>query len=115
MAGMRYVRYAGETLLTGDAIAEALVQLAEVAAEHRSAARIRIPVQSVDGEVGEATLLLGPASEIVTTPGPRDVDELVDEPTVAEIDERIWRFERRHDDPRERVHYPSADRWYDDL
>ncbi|RNB51143.1 hypothetical protein EDM22_05500 [Agromyces tardus] len=115
MARMRYVRYAGETLLTGDAIAEALVQLAEVAAEHRSAARIRIPMQLLGGDVGQATLLLGPASEIVTTPGPLDVEELVDEPTVAEIDERIWGFERRHDDPRERVRYPSVDRWYDDL
>lgn len=112
---MRYVRYAGETLLTGDDIAEALVQLAEAAAEHRCAARIRIPIQLVDGGVGQATLLLGPASQILTTPGPRDVEELVDEPAVAEIDERIWGFERRHDDPRERDRYPSVGRWYDDL
>lgn len=102
---MRYVRYAGEELLTGDAIAEAVVQLAEALVANHSAAHVRIPVQLVDGVVGEATLLVSPATQLVTLPGPQETEELVDEQAVAVIRRRLVGFQRRR----------AADSWYDDL
>ena len=92
---MRYVRYAGEELLTGDAIAEAVVQLAEALVANHAAAHVSIPIQLVDGVVGEATLLVSPATQLITLPGPRDVDELIDEQAVALIRQRLTRFRQR--------------------
>ena len=102
---MRYVRYAGEELLTGDAIAEAVVQLAEALVANHSAAHVRIPIQLVDGVVGEATLLVSPATQLITLPGPQDADELIDHQAVAVIHQRLAGFRRRR----------ALDSSYDDL
>jgi hypothetical protein len=112
---MRYVRYAGEEMLTGDEIADAVERLAEAAAEHHGAARIRIPVQVVNGIAGEATLVVTPASQILTRPGPPDGLELVDHDAVAAIEERIHRVSRAGASGRDTTLPVHLGRWYDDL
>lgn len=112
---MRFVRYAGEELLTGDAIADAVERLAEALAEHHGAARVRIPVQVVDGIAGEATLVMTAASQIVTRPGPPDGLELVDHSAVAAIEERIDRVSRTGTGSRHSPFPAHLGHWYDDL
>jgi len=110
---MRYVRFAGEELLTGDEIADAVERLAEAAAEYHGAARIRIPVDVLDGIAEEATLVVTPGSQIVTRPGPPDGPELVDHDAVAAIEERIHRMTRPAS--RDTTLPVHLGRWYDDL
>lgn len=80
---MKAIHYAGETVLTGDAIADALVLYAGALARRETAAAVEIPVRYPDGSVNEASVLLGPASQIVAVPAHSDYEELVDEDLVA--------------------------------
>jgi hypothetical protein len=65
---MERIHYAGDELVTGSEIAEALMEYAAVLAQQRTAASIDIPVVHADGSIGTASLLLGPASQLVTEP-----------------------------------------------
>ena len=65
---MQRIHYAGDELVTGSEIAEALMEYAAVLAQQRTAASIDIPVVHADGSIGTASLLLGPASQLVSEP-----------------------------------------------
>lgn len=65
---MKNIHYAGEVLMTGDAIADAVVQYAETLAQHETSASIDIPVITEDGNATEASFLLGPASQLIALP-----------------------------------------------
>jgi hypothetical protein len=85
---MHRVHYAGGSVLTGDAIAAALLDYASALARRASSATVDIPVREEDGSQGIAQVLIGPASQFVTThePGPGDEildDELVERFTAA--------------------------------
>lgn len=80
---MKAIHYAGETVLTGDAIADALVLYAGALARRETAATVDIPVRSPDGSVNTASVLLGPASQIVALPEHSDFDEVIDEGLVG--------------------------------
>jgi hypothetical protein len=83
MGRMKAIHYAGETLLTGDAIADALVLYAGALARRETAATVEIPVRFADGSVNSASVLLGPASQIVAIPEHSDFGEIADEGLVA--------------------------------
>ncbi|WP_127794063.1 hypothetical protein [Agromyces sp. LHK192] len=74
---MHRIHYAGGELVTGDAIAEALIGLAAALARQHSAASVEIPVVGADGGIERAKLLLGPASQLVSEqlPGHDDLDD----------------------------------------
>ncbi|WP_223627244.1 hypothetical protein [Microbacterium sp. EST19A] len=79
---MRIIIYAGDSYLTGDDIADALLEYSRALGDDDRAEIIEIPVRNGDGEVVSAKFLIGPASQIVTesvdAPGPEVVDaELV--------------------------------------
>lgn len=101
---MKAIHYAGETVLTGDAIADALVLYAAALARRESAAAVDIPVRYPDGSVNRASVLLGPASQIVTAPEHSDGEEIVDDDLVA----WLMRRTRALEDPRPQV-APVAD------
>lgn len=82
---MQRIHYAGEVLLTGTDIADAIVDYAAALAAKRSAASVEIPVRTADGGVGRANLLVGPASQLVTEPVDSDGDELVDHELVQRL------------------------------
>jgi hypothetical protein len=86
---MKRIHYASASLLTGDRIADAVVRFAATLAENATAAEVRAPAILDDGEVGEAVLLLGPASQILAESETYDGAELRADDFVAEIDERI--------------------------
>ncbi|MDQ0729144.1 hypothetical protein [Microbacterium sp. W4I20] len=79
---MRIIIYAGDEYLTGDDIADALLDYSRALGDDDRAEIIEIPVRNESGEVVSAKFLIGPASQIVTeaveTPGAELVDtELV--------------------------------------
>ena len=75
--------YAGEELMTGDEIAQALLKYSEALGEKGSASTVEIPILSDDGTRSTATVLVGPASQIVARPVESSFAELHD-PRVVE-------------------------------
>jgi hypothetical protein len=75
--------YAGEEFTTGDEIAQALLKYSAALAEKGSAATVEIPTLSDDGTRSVATVLVGPASQIVAKPVESSFAELRD-PRVVE-------------------------------
>ena len=79
------IMYAGETLMTGDAIAEALLNYSAALAESGSASTVEIPTISDDGTRSTAKVLVGPASQIVAKPVESSFDELQDAQVVSRL------------------------------
>ncbi|KZE95734.1 MULTISPECIES: hypothetical protein [unclassified Agromyces] len=75
--------YSGDSVLTGSAIARALLDYAGALADVRASATVRIPTRRPDGSLGHSTVLIGPASELISDEEPGEHDELVDEELVA--------------------------------
>ena len=82
---MRILTYAGARLLTGDDIAAAVLDFCAALAEDVTAETVDIPVMSADGRRGRATLLVGPASQIVVEDVDTPYDELVDTELVESL------------------------------
>jgi len=82
---MDRIHYAGGELLTGSAIADAIVDYAAALASRRSAASIDIPIRGHDGVITRAHLLIGPASQLLTEPVETDAEELIDEELVSRL------------------------------
>lgn len=83
---MHRVHYAGGSVLTGDAIAGALLEYAAALARKSSSATVEIPVREPDGNRGIAQVLIGPASQLVSTHEQSETNEIED-------DELVKRFE----------------------
>ncbi|WP_426515537.1 hypothetical protein ACPPVQ_13095 [Diaminobutyricibacter sp. McL0618] len=79
---MHRVQYAGGSVLTGDVIAAALLEYAAALARNSSSATVEIPVRETDGERGIAQVLIGPASQLVSTHAPGIGDEIEDDELV---------------------------------
>ncbi len=82
---MKTIHYAGEILLTGDDIADAVVALAAALARRESSAAIDIPVRFDGGEVRFASLLIGPASQLIVESSVGEAEELLDLPLVERL------------------------------
>jgi hypothetical protein len=82
---MERIHYAGGELLTGTDIADAIVEYAAALAGRRTAASVEIPVRTARGGVARASLLIGPASQLVTEVVESEFDEIVDEDLVARL------------------------------
>lgn len=80
----------GTSFLTGDDIADAVLEYAWVLAQYGRFDLVRVPTRRADGSTGSSTLLVGPSSQIST----EDVsaaeagDELVARDLVQSLKER---------------------------
>ena len=63
---MKRIYYSNGSVLTGDYIADAILDLAQVVATRGASTFIDIPVVLPDGETGHAQLLLSPASTMLS-------------------------------------------------
>ncbi|MCU1586144.1 MAG: hypothetical protein JWM49_2700 [Microbacteriaceae bacterium] len=86
---MDRIHYAGDSVLTGSAIAQSLLEYAEALAKAGSSDTVDIPSRRSDGSLGRANLLIGPASQLVSETEESDFDEVVDEATVAYLGRQI--------------------------
>ena len=78
---MMRIHYAGGSELTGTAIADALLVLAEQLARAGSA----IPVRQHDGSIGRSRFLIGPASQIVAETEESRSEEIRDDALVSDM------------------------------
>lgn len=67
---MKEVILATDTLITGSAVADALLDYAEVVIRNATSVSVTIPILAGNGTTEQRTILLGPATQIET----RDVD-----------------------------------------
>jgi hypothetical protein len=82
---MQVITYAGGEFLTGDDIADALLEYSRALGEEDQAQLVQIPVREPDGSQTTARFLIGPASQIVAKAVPSGVDELVNDEVVARL------------------------------
>lgn len=84
---MQTIMYGGDEYLTGDAIADAVLDYSRALGEENHARIVEIPVQEQDGSVAMAKFLIGPASQIVAKATPGDGPELQDPELVNQLRE----------------------------
>lgn len=82
---MRRVYYSSGSILTGDDIAQAVLEFAEALAKDGRADIIEIPVVLGSGNQGTATLLVGPSSQLVSVTEESELTPPVDELLVADL------------------------------
>lgn len=93
---MRRISTGVEQLLTSDEIADAVLDYAGALARASSADTITVPIVVDDGDIDDARLLLGPASQITIVPdGGTEVDLPGAREVVDELRLRIARLEPR--------------------
>lgn len=82
---MNRIHYAGDSFLTGTEIADALVDYAQALAQVQAAATVELPVLHDDGSSGNVKVLVGPASQLVSSPEHSDVEEMIDDGLVTHL------------------------------
>jgi hypothetical protein len=90
---MRRVHYVNSSFLTGDRTSKALLRYARALALADRSDVVEIPVLSEGGEQVSAHLLVGPASELFSTPVPDERDEPADEDVIAYLERETLRLE----------------------
>jgi hypothetical protein len=97
---MKRLAYAGGSLVTGDAVTDAVLDYAAALARAGQADRIRVPALGVDDEITVFDMVIGPASQLIAEPVDVDHDELVDPELVADLRLRGRRARAGHFDDR---------------
>jgi hypothetical protein len=90
---MMRLEYAGGAVLTGSAIADALLRYAAALARAGTAISIDVPGRTSEGIEGTFQILLGPSSQILVEPTD-DPAEVVDQEFLADLERRIDLLER---------------------
>ena len=89
---MKRITMGSEVLITDARVADLVLSYAGVLARSGSADTVRIPVVAESGEVQEAQLLIGPASQIVVTEYGAGGPDLAPDPALDEIEHRMARY-----------------------
>jgi hypothetical protein len=100
---VRRVHYAGSYVLTSDRVCKALLRYSRALAENNTSDVVSIPVITEGGSKAYAHFLVGPASQIFSTPVPDSPDEPFDPEVVRDLEERT------------RVLHPSVPEWPDEM
>ena len=91
---MQEVVFAGGKFVTSDEVAEALLEYAAALANVNRAATIRVPAVVESGEAAHVTVLVGPASQLMS----EDTSVVAGEPEGAEfvrqVRERVEQLQR---------------------
>lgn len=100
---MRRLYYAGGEVLLADATCKAVLRYARALAENGRFDVVSLPAIGVGGEHGSAHLLLGPTSELFSTPVVGGGESL-DDPELV-----------RHLELRTRALQPNGPKWSDEM
>lgn len=79
--------YAGEYFLTGSEIAHALLEYAQALAQVQASATVRIPTVDASGRAGSSEVLVGPASQLISSAVEVDVPDPEDAELLAHLRE----------------------------
>ncbi len=85
---MDRVSYAGEMFFTGSDIAHALLDYAQALSQVHTSATVEIPTIDSDGTHGSAELLIGPASQVMSSRVATTMSEPEDVELVARLHHR---------------------------
>jgi hypothetical protein len=85
---MRRVYYSSGSIVTGDAIADAVLEYAEALAKDGRADIVEVPVVLPSGRIGAATLLIGPTSQLASVTEESDLPVPTDDALVEELKQR---------------------------
>ncbi len=88
---MKRVAYAGGSFLTGDTIADALLDYAAVLARAGQADRVTVPGIGADDRVTEFDMVVGPASQLIAEAVELAGEELDAPDFVADLEVRARR------------------------
>ncbi|WIE82835.1 GAF and ANTAR domain-containing protein [Curtobacterium sp. MCPF17_021] len=91
---MKYLVYGNSRIMTGDAIADAVLAYSVVLAQNSTTDIINVPTADAHGVATTVGLLLGPVTTVMTEPAPDDELEPDDDAFVAELTRRTNRFTR---------------------
>ncbi|MBT1633109.1 GAF and ANTAR domain-containing protein [Curtobacterium flaccumfaciens] len=91
---MKYLVYGISRVMTGDAIADAVLAYSVALAQHSTTDVINVPTADAHGVATTVGLILGPATTVLTEPAPDDELEPEDDGFVAELARRTARFTR---------------------
>lgn len=91
---MDRLHYAGDSLLTGTEIARALLDYAQALAQAGAAATVEIPTLADDGTLVRAEILVGPASQLISTTEDVGFDELEDPGLVVGLRDKAEHLRR---------------------
>jgi hypothetical protein len=86
---MERISYATAVVQTGTEISRAVLAYAEALARGATSATVDIPIRNDDGTPGRANILLGPASQLIAVAYEDDAPELIDQPLVDELHQKI--------------------------
>lgn len=82
---MQRIFYSNDSVVTGTEIAKTLLDYAAALARNVSSATVTIPVRRQDGATTRATLLIGPASQLIAEDEEDAGEELQDDILVAKM------------------------------
>ena len=91
---MHRIHYAGDSIVTGSAIARALLDYAQALAQVSESATVEIPTLTKDGRESVAEVLIGPASQLSAHEEPGGHDEITDEALVTRMSTEADRLRR---------------------
>ncbi|TFV85361.1 hypothetical protein E4V99_10255 [Microbacterium sp. dk485] len=91
---MDRIHYAGDSILTGTDIARALLECAQALAQVGTAATVDVPTVDDDGEPGRSEILVGPASQLISSSADVPYEEVVDEDLVEQLREKTRNLRR---------------------
>ena len=100
---MRRIHYAGGVVLSSDRVCKALLRYSRALAENNTSDVVSIPVITDVGSRAYAHFLIGPASQIFSTPVPNSPDEPFDPDVVRDLEEKT------------RILHPSVPNWPDEM
>ena len=93
---MERIHYAGDTVLTGTEISEALLEYARALGANDQSDTIEIPAIDDEGNRVTSRFLIGPASQLVADSEVTEFEELVDVELVTELRRRTAALNRPH-------------------
>lgn len=99
-------------MLTSDAVAAIVLRCGQVLAENGGAETVNIPGRRDDGSDYVATLLIGPASQIIVEDAPGVGGELADDDAIRDMDALIRRYSPTASATSEPIDAPD---WLEDL
>lgn len=82
---MHRIHYAGDSIVTGTAIARALLDYAQALSQVGASATVEVPTIEPDGGPGRAELLIGPASQLSAHEERYSAEELTDDELVERM------------------------------
>lgn len=83
---MRHLHYSSGYVLVGDRTCKALLRYARALADSGKSDIVMVPVVTEGGSTGYAHMLIGPSSQIFSTPVEHSASEPVDDEVITEME-----------------------------